>query len=97
MDKDLFARISITINAPGTTVWNALVNPESIKQSMFGTDVISDWKEGSPIVWQGEWQGKSQADKGVILRFTPGRIIQYGHFSLLRSGKSIDGWNGSGN
>jgi uncharacterized protein YndB with AHSA1/START domain len=83
MGKNLIARASITINAPSTNVWNALVNPEAIKQYMFGTNVVSDWKEGSPIVWKGEWQGKSYEDKGVILQFKPGRTIQYSHFSPL--------------
>ena len=31
---------------------------------MFGTDVISDWKVGSPIVYKGDWQGKPFEDKG---------------------------------
>ena len=83
MDKNLIARTSITINALSTDVWNALVNPEAIKQYMFGTNVVSNWKEGSPIVWKGEWQGKSYEDKGVILQFKPGRTIQYSHFSPL--------------
>jgi uncharacterized protein YndB with AHSA1/START domain len=83
MDKNLIARASIAINAPSTNVWNALVNPEAIKQYMFGTNAVSDWKEGSPIVWKGEWQGKSYKDKGVILQFKPGRTIQYSHFSPL--------------
>lgn len=83
MDKNLIARASITVDAPSIKVWDALVNPETIKQYMFGTNVVSDWKEGSPIVWKGEWQGKSYEDKGVILQFNPGRIIQYSHFSPL--------------
>jgi len=83
MDKNLIARASITVNAPSTDVWNALVNTEAIKQYMFGTNVVSDWKEGSPIVWKGEWQGKSYEDKGVILQFKQGRTIQYSHFSPL--------------
>jgi uncharacterized protein YndB with AHSA1/START domain len=83
MDKDLIARTSITINAPGEKVWNALVNPEAIKQYFFGSTVVSDWHAGNPIVWKGEWQGKSYEDKGVILQFKPGRTIQYSHFSPL--------------
>lgn len=83
MDKNLIARASITINATRSKVWNALVNPEAIKQYMFGTNVISDWKGGSPIVWKGEWQGKSYEDKGVILQFKPEQTIQYSHFSPL--------------
>ncbi len=59
------------------------MNPEAIQQYMFGTNVVSDWREGSPIVWKGEWQGKSYEDKGMILQFKLGRTIQYSHFSPL--------------
>jgi uncharacterized protein YndB with AHSA1/START domain len=83
MDKNLIARSSTTINAPSERVWDALVNPGAIKQYMFGTDVVSDWREGSPIVWRGEWQGQAYEDKGVILQVKPGRTIQYSHFSPL--------------
>ncbi|MGZ6346355.1 MAG: SRPBCC domain-containing protein [Anaerolineales bacterium] len=83
MDKNLVATASISIAAPNKMVWDALVNPEAIKQYYFGTTVVSDWHPGSPIVWKGEWQGKPYEDKGVILQFEPGRIIQYSHFSPL--------------
>jgi uncharacterized protein YndB with AHSA1/START domain len=49
----------------------------------FSANVISDWREGSPIVWKGEWQGKSYEDKGMILQLKPGRMIQCSHFSPL--------------
>ncbi len=52
-----------------------------IRQYMFGADVVSDWKEGSSIVWKGEWQGTAYVDKGVILKMEPGRVLQYSHFS----------------
>ena len=83
MDKNLIARASVTIDAPSERVWDALVNPETIKQYMFGTNVVSDWREGSPIIWQGEWQGRAYEDKGVILQLKPGRTLQYSHFSPL--------------
>jgi uncharacterized protein YndB with AHSA1/START domain len=83
VERNLIARASVTINAPGTKVWDALVNPDAIQQYMFGTNVITDWHEGSPITWKGEWQGKSYADRGVILQLKPGRILQYSHFSPL--------------
>ncbi len=50
---------------------------------MFGTTVVSDWREGGAIVWKGEWQGKHYEDKGVILRVEPGRALKYSHFSPL--------------
>ena len=83
MDKDLIAKASININASSERVWDALVNPEAIKQYMFGTNVVSDWREGSSIIWKGEWQGKTYEDKGTILQLKPGRKIQYSHFSPL--------------
>jgi uncharacterized protein YndB with AHSA1/START domain len=83
MDKDLIARASIVVNATGARVWRALVTPEAIRQYMFGTNVVSDWQEGSPIIWQGEWQGRSYEDKGVILRLRPEKTLQYSHFSPL--------------
>jgi uncharacterized protein YndB with AHSA1/START domain len=78
---DLIATSSITIAAPVEKVWDALVTPADIKQYMFGTTVVSDWREGSPIVWKGEWQGKSYEDRGEIRQFKPGRTLQYSHSS----------------
>ncbi len=81
--NDLIAAAAVTIDAPTAKVWDALTNPEVIKQYMFGTNVVSDWQEGSPIIWQGEWQGRKYEDKGVILKLAPERTIQYSHFSPL--------------
>jgi uncharacterized protein YndB with AHSA1/START domain len=83
MNKKLVANASTTIDAPVARVWDALVNPKLIKQYMFGTDVISDWKKGSSIVWKGEWKGKPYQDKGVIVEIEPERMIRYTHFSPL--------------
>ncbi len=83
MGTGLIARASVTVNAPRERVWTALVSPEAIKQYMFGTDVVSEWREGSRIVWKGEWQGKAYEDHGVILALTPQRRLQYSHFSPL--------------
>lgn len=83
MKSTFVAQAQISINAPIATVWEALVNPEIIKQYMFGTNVVSDWKEGSSIVWKGEWEGKPYEDKGVILILKPERVLQYSHFSPL--------------
>ena len=83
MANDFIAKASTTIESPAGEVWDALVDPAKIKQYMFGTNVASDWKEGSPITWKGEWQGRAYEDKGVILKMTPQRVLQYTHFSPL--------------
>ena len=82
-DRGLVARASTTVDAPVDRVWEALVNPKLIKQYMFGTNVTSDFKEGSPIVWKGEWQGKSYEDKGVILKVNSKKMLRYSHYSPL--------------
>ncbi|HEY9205222.1 MAG TPA: SRPBCC domain-containing protein [Candidatus Methanoperedens sp.] len=83
LSRGLIARASITINVPIDKVWDALVNPDKIIQYMFGTNAVSDWKEGSSIVWKGEWHGKKYEDRGMILKLEAGHMIQYSHFSPL--------------
>jgi uncharacterized protein YndB with AHSA1/START domain len=81
--KGLVSTASATINAPVAKVWDAFVNPDTIKQDMFGAQATSDWKEGSPITWKGEYEGKSYEDKGVIQKLQPEKLLQYTHYSPL--------------
>ena len=79
-DDELVARATIIFAAGPDEVWSALVEPAAIKQYMFGTTVESDWREGSSIVWKGEWQGRAHEDKGAILRLEPGLLLGHSHF-----------------
>ena len=83
MSANLIAKASTSISAPASRVWEALTNPELIKKYLFETQAVSDWKEGSKIIWKGEWEGKAYEDKGKILLFEPKRSLQYSHFSPL--------------
>jgi uncharacterized protein YndB with AHSA1/START domain len=83
MQKQQIAVASIFIDAPKSEVWTALVTPARIKEYMFGTEVESGWRVGSPISWKGNWEGKPYEDKGMILRFEPGEVLEYTHFSPL--------------
>ena len=83
MQEQIVAKASTTIAAPVTQVWDALINPEMIERYMFGARVVSDWKQGSPITWRGEWKGKPYEDRGVILEIEPQRRLRYSHFSPL--------------
>jgi uncharacterized protein YndB with AHSA1/START domain len=82
-DTGLVAEATTTINAPVSVVWDALINPDMIKQFMFGSEAVSDWQEGSPIVWKGEWEGKPYEDKGQILKMERERMLRYSHYSPL--------------
>ena len=83
MNENFIAKASIAINAPRQAVWEALTSPEAIKEYMFGARVDTDWQEGGPISWKGQWQGKSYEDKGTILQFSPAQRVQYTHYSPL--------------
>jgi len=75
MSKSFNAKSTIQINAPASKVWEALVNPKLIKQYLFGTDVTTDWKVGSPITYKGVWEGKPYEDKGRILQIEPEALL----------------------
>ncbi len=73
------ARISIT--ATPERVWDALTNPRLIKQYLFGTEAISDWKVGSSITYRGTWEGKPYEDKGKILSMVPNKLFKASYWS----------------
>jgi uncharacterized protein YndB with AHSA1/START domain len=75
MKQSFVAKSSITIHADAPKVWDALTNPLLIKQYLFGTEAISDWKEGSSITYRGVWEGKSYDDKGVIKKVEPKKLL----------------------
>src|SRR2546426_10841118 len=77
--KSLIAKASTSIAAPAAKVWDALVNPQMIKQYIFGATVVSDWREGGPITRQGEWKGKPYEDKGRIRQTEPRQPLPYSH------------------
>lgn len=53
MSHSMIIKKSILIEAKAEAVWNALTNPKITQQYMYGCAVISDWKVGSPIYWNG--------------------------------------------
>ena len=77
MEKGLIAKVTVTINAPTEKVWEALTTPALIKQYFFGTDTISDWKVGSPLIFKGTWEGKPYEDKGVIQKIDPPSLFEF--------------------
>ena len=83
MNNALIARATITIHAPASKVWEALIDPELIRQYLFGAEVTSDWKEDNPIVYKGVYQGKAYEDKGAVLQAEPEKLLRMTHWSPL--------------
>ncbi|MDP3567659.1 SRPBCC domain-containing protein [Sediminibacterium sp.] len=81
MNKNLKATSSIEINSASEEVWDALTKPEKIKEYLFGTETITDWKIGSQIVFQGEYNGQSYKDKGNVLENKQNVLLKYNYWS----------------
>lgn len=64
-------------------VWAALTDPARIREVLFGTEVISDWHVGSPIVYRNHWEGKPFEDKGEILAIEPHKLFHTTYYSPL--------------
>jgi uncharacterized protein YndB with AHSA1/START domain len=77
------ATASQTIEAPADRVWQALVDPALVRQYLYGAEIKSDWRKGSPITFKGEWKGRAYEDKGEILEIEPGRLLKVTHYSPL--------------
>lgn len=83
MKNTITANTVMSVRATAAEVWNALTNPSVIKQYFFGTDAISDWQEGSPILFKGEYQGRAYEDKGTILMVETEKLFRYDYWSSM--------------
>ena len=61
------------IRAPQQKVWDALTNPEFMKQYWFGMTQDCDWKAGSP--WALKFSDGRIADTGEVLESDPPRRL----------------------
>jgi uncharacterized protein YndB with AHSA1/START domain len=89
MRGTFIAKATIIIGASPSKVWEALTAPSSIKQYLFGTEVTTDWKVGSSIIYRGQWEGKNYEDKGKILQFEPGKRLVSTYWSSLTGASDI--------
>ena len=81
MNHNLQASESVVINANLERVWNVLTNPEIIKEYLFGTETVTDWKIDSDIVFQGEYEGHKYRDHGVIKEHILHERLSYSYWS----------------
>ena len=82
-DRKFTAKAAIIIQASSSKVWEALTNPDLIKQYLFGTQVTTDWQVGSSITYKGIWQGKPYEDKGQVLEIEPRKRLVSTFWSAL--------------
>lgn len=71
----------ITINASAVRVWDAITQPEMVKQWQYGADLITNWQVGSPIIFRNEWEGTIYEQKGTIVEIEPHKLVKYTLFA----------------
>ena len=81
MRTDLAVSKSVIINVTPEKLWKALTDPEIIKEYLFGTETVTDWKAGSEIIFRGEYEGQKYIDHGKILEIEEKRKIKYSYWS----------------
>ncbi|WP_439559209.1 SRPBCC domain-containing protein [Dyadobacter sp.] len=83
MNRKLIATTSTSIYASPSDVWKALIDPEIVKKYMNGAEIDSEWQVGSPILFTGQFEGRTYVDKGTILEIIPERVLSYSFWSPL--------------
>jgi len=84
--NELQVKKTIILNAEISTVWDALTKPQWTKRYMFGVEVISDWKVGSPILWKGRLKGDEKIImKGSIEKIEARKLLQFTTLDLNAS------------
>lgn len=71
------------VAAPPERVWEALTDPAQIAAYMHGSKVTSTWEVGSPITWEGEYDGRRYQDKGEVLTYDEPRVLSVTHYSPM--------------
>ena len=64
-------------------VWTALTEPDQIAAYMQGSQVTTTWQVGSPITWDGEYDGRPYQDKGDVLTYDEPRVLSVTHYSPM--------------
>jgi uncharacterized protein YndB with AHSA1/START domain len=77
---------TIAINAPVSVVWQALTDPEQVKE-WYSPDkastVTAEWRVGGPILFEGTWDRRKYLNRGTILAFDPEKTLRYDIWSKL--------------
>ena len=77
------ATAATEVDATPERVWAALTEPEEIAVYMGGSRVTTTWEVGTPITWEGEYDGRAYQDKGEVLAVDPPRRLSVTHYSPM--------------
>ncbi len=89
MENVQILTVIIDVNAPISTVWDALTNPVTVKKWFFGTEQKTTWEVGTSILWSGEWDGKPYEDKGIVLAYEHEKYLKCNYWSSFSGTEDI--------
>ena len=80
----------VLIHATASKIWDVLINPEKIKVYLYGSNVITDWKAGSEILFardrlhpKAPISEKLIVDKGKILEIENEKFLSFSFYSSM--------------
>jgi uncharacterized protein YndB with AHSA1/START domain len=77
------ATAEVQVAAHRERVWAALTDPAQIAGYMQGSKVETTWEVGSPITWDGEYDGRPYQDKGEVLTYDEPQTLSMTHYSPM--------------
>jgi hypothetical protein len=86
----------VIIQSTAPKIWDVLTNPEKIKVYLYGSNVITDWKVGSQILFtrnrlypKAPISKKLIVDKGRILAVEKERLLEFSFYSSMEGYEDI--------
>ena len=81
--SEFIAKAEVHVAAEPDRVWAALTEPKQIAAYMQGSRVETTWEVGSPITWDGEYEGRAYQDKGEVLTYDEPHLLSVTHYSPM--------------
>jgi uncharacterized protein YndB with AHSA1/START domain len=75
------SKSSVIIKTIKSKVWKAITDPDFVKQWQYGSQLFTDWKVGSSIVFRTEWEGQIFEQHGKILEIQENEYVIYDLFA----------------
>ena len=80
-----FTSASVIVPASPPETWRVLTNDTGT--IFMGATFHTTWRQGDALVFEGDWQGNTYRDHGVLVTVDPDRQLQFTQFSSM-SGKA---------
>ncbi len=67
----------LTIKAKAEQVWDAITNPEKVKEWQYRSVLTKDWQVGNAIRFNSEWDGQVFEQWGTVLEVVENQKLRY--------------------